>query len=119
MSEPITPPGRGRPRRSHAAIRQLWTARLTRFTLSSLTVARFCAAEGVSVPSYYFWKRKLASPPAAPAQPAGFVAVRLTLPASTAAIELALPNGAVLRFPAGTDPAVIAGVVRQLGSEPC
>lgn len=32
-----------------------------RFATSSLTVAEFCAAEGVSVPAFYQWKRVLAA----------------------------------------------------------
>ncbi len=34
-------------------------------------------------------------------------------------IELALPDGAVVRFPAGTDPVVIAAVVRRIGGGRC
>jgi transposase len=42
--------------------RQRWTERLDRYRQSGLTVTDFCAEEGVSVPSFYLWKRKLASP---------------------------------------------------------
>ena len=38
---------------------QEWTERLERFAASSLTVAQFCEAEGVSQQSYYHWKRRL------------------------------------------------------------
>jgi hypothetical protein len=40
--------------------RTLWGERLARFALGGLTVAAFCSAEGVSVPTFYEWKRKLA-----------------------------------------------------------
>ena len=36
-----------------------WTRRLERFEDSELTVLGFCDAEGVSVPSYYYWRKKL------------------------------------------------------------
>lgn len=90
-----------------------------RFVTSSLTVAEFCAAEGVSVPAFYQWKRVLAAgdTPPSPATAPTFLPLRVA-PASTA-VELVLPSGAVLRFPPGTDPATIAGVVRHLGGEPC
>ncbi|MCM2374583.1 IS66 family insertion sequence element accessory protein TnpA [Aporhodopirellula aestuarii] len=39
----------------------LWTQRLQRFEQAQMTVAQFCAAEGVSQPSFYNWKRKLRS----------------------------------------------------------
>lgn len=41
---------------------ELWAERLRRFDLTDLTVAAFCAAEGVSEPSYYHWRRKLRGP---------------------------------------------------------
>lgn len=36
-----------------------WRQRLRRHRRSGLTVAEFCSNEGVSVPSFYGWKRKL------------------------------------------------------------
>jgi hypothetical protein len=39
---------------------QQWTSRLARFKTSRLSVARFCQDEGVSIPSFYQWKKKLA-----------------------------------------------------------
>lgn len=41
--------------------RRLWRQRLGRFARSGKTVAAFCAAEQVSVPTFYQWKRKLAA----------------------------------------------------------
>lgn len=39
----------------------LWTERLQRFEQAQMTVAQFCASEGVSQPSFYNWKRRLRS----------------------------------------------------------
>ena len=39
---------------------QLWHKRFARFKYSGQTVDRFCRDEGVSVPSFYLWKKKLA-----------------------------------------------------------
>ena len=36
-----------------------WRKRLKRFGRSGLTVARFCKAEGVSVASFFYWRKKL------------------------------------------------------------
>ena len=56
MSEPAlaptTVPATPRPR---AAARQAWVERLQRFADAGLSPARFCAAEGVSLPSFYAW----------------------------------------------------------------
>ena len=117
MSEPVeTPATAPRPRRDPAATRQLWAERLSRFRDSGLTAARFCAAEGLALPTFYQWRRQLAAGDPGPARPTPLVPVRVAAPA---AIELALPGGAVLRFAPGGDPAVIAAVVRQLGVAGC
>ena len=125
MSEPIALPDVSpaplvvRSRRDPAATRRRWVERMARFQSSAATVAEFCAAEGVSVPAFYQWKRVLAAgdTPLSPSTVPSFVPVRIA-PAS-AAVELVLPTGAVLRFPPGTDPATIAAVVRHLGGESC
>lgn len=41
--------------------RAAWTDRLRRYRHSGLSVARFCDQEGVSTPSFYQWKKRLAS----------------------------------------------------------
>ena len=40
--------------------RRVWEARLERFRTSGLTVARFCAQEGVSANTFYYWARRVA-----------------------------------------------------------
>ncbi len=112
---PDTPPDRPR-RRDPVATRAKWVERLARFRAAGQTVAAFCAAEGVSVPAFSQWKRVLTAE-TAPIDPPALVPIRLA-PSTPAPIELVL-GGAVLRFPAGTDPAVIAALVRQLGVAPC
>jgi transposase len=126
MSEPIASPDVPpvplvvRSRRDPAATRRRWVERMGRFATSSLTVAEFCAAEGVSVPAFYQWKRVLAAgdTPLSPGTPPTFVPVRIA-PTNAPGVELVLPSGAILRFPPGTDPATIAAVVRHLGGESC
>lgn len=56
---------------THSRAAQRWAERLQRFSQSEMTVAQFCAAEGVSQPSYYHWRRKLLGPvkAAGPASP--------------------------------------------------
>ena len=67
MSEPIAPPDVFsiplvvRSRRDPVATRRRWVERMERFQSSTVSVAEFCAAEGVSVPAFYQWKRTLAA----------------------------------------------------------
>jgi hypothetical protein len=106
-----------KPRRDPAATRRQWAERLERFRRSGQTVAQFCAAEGVSEPSFYVWRRTLAAEAVAP--PPTVVPIRVTPSPAAPAIELALPSGAVVRFPNGVTPDVIAAVVRGVEGRPC
>ena len=56
-------------------LRADWIARLDRFGRSALTVADFCADEGVSVSAFYQWRRKLRGDPTR--SPPAFVSLRV------------------------------------------
>lgn len=112
-------------RRPDSAKLREWNNRLQRFEKSSQTIADFCRAEGVSQPSFYHWKRRLAgSGPhrpgvkrrqrsASPASsPLGFRSVVVTPSAEAASVKVRLPGGAVIEL--GDDPLVIERVVGQL-----
>jgi hypothetical protein len=113
------------PPRSRESIRQTWVERLARFAATGLTTAQFCAAEGVSVASFYLWRRRLAAADAdaAPANTLGrepgprLLAVQL--PEHNPTLELVLPTGAVLRIGAGADEATLRCLLRLLGVPPC
>lgn len=47
------------PRHSNDSTRQCWQQRFDRFAMSEMPVARFCGREGVSVASFYNWRKKL------------------------------------------------------------
>ena len=110
----------GAPRRDPVATRRKWVERLERFGRANQTVAQFCAAEGVSVPSFYVWKRTLAGDAASPA-PVGptLVPIRLTPSPAGPPIEVVFPSGTVLRFPVDARPDVIAAVVHAVEARPC
>jgi hypothetical protein len=103
---------------SRQATRQLWADRLARFPGSGLSVAAFCALEGVLPNSFYYWKRQLAAdtPPQGPDTPPRFLPVRL---ASAPAVELALPGGAILRLAPGCDLAFVRALIDALTGGPC
>jgi hypothetical protein len=95
-----------------------WRKRLERFGSSSVSVARFCRREGVSVASFYYWRQKLAAGMDSPAtrrraasQPCAFqpLAVVPTSPA----IAVHLPDGTRLEVPCG-DVKTLRVVVREL-----
>lgn len=110
MSDPATPP-----RRSREATRLLWVDRLARFPDAGLTVAAFCAAENVSVQSFFYWKKRLAAPTPWPDAPR-FFPIRV---APSSAIEIVLPGGTVLRITPGCDPAFVRSLIDALAGAPC
>lgn len=96
---------------------QQWAARLARFAHAQQTVADFCAAEGVSQANFYLWKRRLARTPATPT----LVPIQITIPTCdvTDPLELVLPSGAVLRFPATSSPAAIVAILHAWEDRSC
>lgn len=110
-----------RHKETHTEDRQrYWRGMIERWRSSGLSVRQFCREQGFSQASFYAWRRRLASP--APEafdsqqnqSNAGFIEV--SLPANAAApLELLLPSGAVLRIPAGTEPALLGRVLGVLG----
>lgn len=90
-----------------------WTRRLARYEASNETVARFCHREGVSVPSFYGWKKKLRQTPASPvgASPR-FLAVQITPTAPRR--ETVVRLGRKIQIELGSDLLVVEAVVKQL-----
>src|SRR5262245_27101798 len=104
--------------RSRVAIRQSWMERLDRLAVSQLSVLAFCRSEGVSCHAFYYWKHKLASAAAAPADDAArLLPVRLL--AQPSAVEVVLPQGPVLRLTPGCDLGFVRSLVDALGGAPC
>ena len=98
---------------------QHWVERLQRFAAGRQTVVAFCATEGVSESNFYLWKRRLATPPATPAtRVPSVVPLRIT-PSAAASVELTLPSGAVVRFPADTDASLVVAILRGWEGQPC
>jgi hypothetical protein len=111
--------------RPRAAARQAWIERLARFSASGLRPAEFCAAEGVSLPSFYSWKRRLNTRGRSPdtardpdTRPGPRLLPVCPAPAA-AAVELVLPGGTVLRVPPGCDLGFLRCLVEALGDAPC
>jgi hypothetical protein len=82
-------------------------------------VAAFCAAEGVSAPTFYQWKRRLTSA-VPPVDAPTIVPVRLTTSIPTASgVEVVLPSGTRVCLPADTRPEVLVAILRGAEDRPC
>lgn len=88
-----------------------WRGRMARFRRGKETVAEFCRREGVSVPSFYHWRKRLelerkerprrqpsrdAVPGKSKEAPSLFLPVHVT---SSPVAEIELPNGVRVRIP--------------------
>jgi transposase len=100
------------------ATRDEWARRVKRWEASGLGAAAFAAREGLAAKSLVWWRWRLRSTPAAstPEPAPRFVPVRLVdAPArrssADGAIEIALPNGRVVRVAPGFDPAALEQVL--------
>ena len=90
-----------RPASSHK--RSEWRQRLRRFAQSKASVSEFCQREGVSVASYYQWRKKLAAALSEPKKPTRPVTVASFVPVEVIAasdLQVAFPDGTRLTVPA-------------------
>ena len=77
--------------------RREWEGRFERYRAGGETVGRFCATEGVSVNTFYYWARRVGSQAAqSRTDPAAEATERKTRRA--AASELAIAENSVVRF---------------------
>jgi hypothetical protein len=96
----------------------VWRQRFRRFGKSRLTVAAFCRAEGVSAPSFYHWRKRLAERDrqeiSAKRATESFVPVRLMTalapPHAIPPVEIHLPNGVRVCVPGDDLIALRAGI---------
>lgn len=107
-------------RGSDSPKRQQWTERLERFARSGKTVAEFCRTEGVSVPSFYHWKGKLAGVDRNNGKPAGdgrrrasaFKRLHVSPSDVSSGVSIRLPDGIVMDL--GSDLVTIQKIVAQV-----
>jgi transposase len=124
-----------RPEWRDPAKEKRWRRLLDLWGRSGQTGKQFCAAHGLSKPSFYFWKREIArrdheartkaatreSPPrhsAAAALPA-FVPVTIDAAASSAALEIVTAHGRVVRVRAGFDADALRRLLTVLEEPSC
>ena len=103
-------------RRADVGKRVEWVTRLRQYEKSELTVAEFCDWAGVSVATFYNWRRKLGVDPDAPDNcaasalslpigKAAFLPVRVVSQSDSAlpmpSIEIQLSNGVRILVPLG------------------
>lgn len=93
---------------------QFWRMALETWQSSGLSVRQFCSDEGLSEPSFYSWRKKLAGgsvrDAAGTPKPSAFIEVSMPQ-RKGAAVELVLTSGNTLRIPAGVDPVTLRTIL--------
>lgn len=109
-----------RTRGSRPAVVARWRERLERWRKSGESIAEFCRREGLSPPSFYLWRRRLAEEASAPRGTGrAFLPVEVVADGSApfgAECELVL-EGLVCRVPRGLDDDSLRRLIRMLREE--
>ena len=102
-----------------------WSALIQEHRSSGETVAAFCARHGVSTPTFYQWRHRLAEgaqpEPLAPFLPVCVTRApeRAATVADRAGVEIVLRGGRRLRLERGFDPAVLTAAIAALEGATC
>ena len=107
-------------RGSNAVKWRQWTERLERFAKSGQTVSEFCRAEGVSSPSFYKWRQRLASvrgqqkkqPQNRRGKSSAFKRLHVSPADVSSGVSVRLPDGIVVEL--GSDLQTIERIVAQV-----
>jgi hypothetical protein len=99
-----------------APAESVWRERFERFAVERGSVAEFCRREGVSLPSFYRWRKMLGC--ASARRGTGrqheprFLPVEIPVSLLTTGVRMELPGGAVVCFPLDVPGDVLATAIR-------
>ena len=95
---------------------QFWRNTVAQWRQSGQSVRSFCFERRLSEASFYAWRRELAKRDRANVAAVKFVPVQFR---TDAVIEVALPDGLIVRAPVTAEATTIAALVAALRSTPC
>jgi hypothetical protein len=115
-------------RTSHQSRVEWWRAQFQRQRRADLNVTEFCRQLGVSVTTFYYWKKRVdETPPDARGQVPGvsrsrhtttaanFVPLSILDPAAGTQLEIELTNACVLRVRGVIDPLLLQAAIAAAG----
>lgn len=98
-------------RRRSGSLEHIWRERLRRYHREGGTVVQFCQQAGVSVASFYAWRRRLEDRAAASGSPSPvFAPVSIAPVVSDLRIDVG--KGVVIRLPLGVEERVLSTCLR-------
>jgi hypothetical protein len=113
--------------------REWWRRQLARQESANLSVTEFCRQLGVSITTFYYWKKRVHKAPpilsgpvpmensarrltkTAGAAPTTFVPVSILDPGAGTQLEIELTNACVLRLKGVIDPALLQAAIMAAG----
>jgi hypothetical protein len=96
-----------------------WRRWIGEWQASGLSARAFCERRGLTVPSFYAWRRVLQR---RDAEKVAFVPVQLladAVPIQTSALEVVLTDGRTVRVAPGFDAATLRQLLAVLEGRPC
>jgi len=95
---------------------EFWRNAIAGWKKSGQCIRGYCSERQLSEASFHAWRRELAKRDQTSAPALKFLPVQVRAEAS---VEVVLPNGLVVRVPAGASAAMVAALVTALGATPC
>jgi hypothetical protein len=92
---------------------EFWQGQLEAWRRSGLTQVAYCASHGLSIKSFYRWRRKEAEPVASAAPSLTLVPISIAAPAPNSVARLHSPGGWRIELPTG-NPSWLVDLLRQL-----
>jgi hypothetical protein len=103
-------------KRPDPQLEQFWRSTIGQWKHCGLSVRAFCAQRQLSQASFYAWRRELAKRDRTGSATLKFLPVQLR---ADLLLEIALPDGLLVRAPAVIEPTTVAALVRALRATSC
>lgn len=104
------------PKTRDPRLEQFWRKAVAGWSKSGLSVRAFCAQHHLREANFYAWRRELAQRDRTVTPAVKFVPVHVR---AEAIVEVALPNGLLVRVSAGVEATTVAALVAALRATPC
>jgi hypothetical protein len=95
---------------------EFWRNAIAGWKKSGQSIRDYCSERLLSEASFHGWRRELAKRDQTTPPALKFLPVQVH---AEATVEVVLPNGLVVRVPAGASAATVAALVSALGATPC
>ena len=116
------------PRANHQARVNWWREQFQRQRKANLSVTDLCRQLGVSITTFYYWKKRVDEAPPDACRPvpgvrlsrhatpaATFIPISITEPGAGAELEIELTNACMVRLKGAIDPLLLQAAITAVG----